>query len=56
MTYQIYIKSHCESPDFEAECEAETKEEAAKEFSRRLNSFGEDYWSPEDIINYISEE
>lgn len=30
--YTLYLKSHCEAPDFESTVEAENKEEAIKEF------------------------
>ena len=32
MIFSIYIKSHCESPDFEQEVEAENEEEAINKF------------------------
>ena len=32
MTYYLYIKSHCEAPDWEQEVEAGSKEEAIKMF------------------------
>lgn len=36
MTYRIYIKSHTEAPDFEAEIEASNPEEATERFYEML--------------------
>lgn len=33
--YHLYLKSHCDAPDFEAEVEAENLDKAALEFQRR---------------------
>lgn len=53
-SYLIYIKSHCEAPDYEDTCEAESKEEALKIFCQRLNQNpGGDYWSPDMIANDV---
>lgn len=30
--YQLYLKSHCEAPDYEAMVEANSEEEAIKKF------------------------
>lgn len=35
--YGIYIKSHCEAPDYEDEVEAISKEEAVEYFLSKLN-------------------
>ena len=53
-TYQITIKSHCEAPDYENECQAKSIKEAAEIFSERL-SRGYESWYPEQIINHIEE-
>ena len=53
-TYQITIKSHCEAPDYENECQANSREEAARIFSERLNK-GYESWYPEQIINQVEE-
>lgn len=34
--YSIYIKSHCEAPDFEQEVEAESESEAIEKFYNML--------------------
>ena len=34
--FMCYIKSHCEYPDFEAEVEAESKEDAVKQICERF--------------------
>lgn len=61
MTYYCSIKSHCDSPDWEAETEADSLEEACKKFAKMAsgvmvdsdgNEFDSD-WSPEDIKPYI---
>ena len=36
MVYKIYIKSHCDAPDFEAEVEANNKRQAARKFYMML--------------------
>lgn len=36
MTYQIYIKSHIDAPDYEATCEADSFSKAAKMFHSML--------------------
>jgi len=55
MKYKIYIKSHCEYPDYEDECEATDKVEAATIFMRRLNQNGE-IWNWLDLMDYIEED
>jgi hypothetical protein len=54
-TFCCYIKSHCEAPDWEDECEAETKEEAARIFLKRINHHNEDPWSEDELLRYINE-
>ena len=52
--YLIYIKSHAEAPDYERECNANSKEEAAKIFEREIGMSGGDwYWK--DLLPFISE-
>jgi hypothetical protein len=49
MYYSLYIKSHCEVPDYEDETSASSKEEAAKIFQKKI---GAD-WTPEMLMEYI---
>lgn len=46
MIYYVTIKSHCEAPDYEDECVAETKEEAISIFLKRLHSWDEGMLRP----------
>lgn len=66
-TFNIYIKSHCEAPDYEDWCEAETKEEASRIFTGRINTLGstidfennevyEAQWSPQDLLKDIEQD
>jgi len=55
MEYKIYIKNHCEYPDYEDECEATDKVEAAIIFMRRLNQNGE-IWNWLELMDYIEED
>ena len=62
MKYYIYIKSHCESPDYEDECEVKTRKEAIKMFTKRINieigratDMGGEY-DEVDINRYVSSE
>ena len=50
MEYQLYLKSHCEAPDYEDTCLASSKLKAAKKFQRRLNQLSEDYWDISTIL------
>ncbi len=52
--YGIYIKSHSEAPDYENECEAESKEEAAQIFARQLSNEIE-AWDYEMVLPYVVE-
>jgi len=57
-TYHLYIKSHCEAPDYEDWCIAESKEEAAKFFAERINTSSnvvimDDVWYWKDLLPYI---
>jgi hypothetical protein len=54
-TFYCYIKSHCEAPDWEDECEAETKEEAAHIFLNKINQNNEDPWSEDELLRHINE-
>ena len=53
-TYLIYIKSHCEAPDYEDEVRAENKREATEKFLERMNNY-DDVWSVVDIREHIME-
>jgi hypothetical protein len=52
MLYNLYIKSHCELPDYEDETSATSLEEAAQIFQKKI---GAD-WTPEMLMEYISED
>ena len=51
-TYYLYIKSHCEYPDFEGEVEAGNKKEAIKMFLKNLNQ-GTGDWDESMIENDV---
>jgi len=55
MKYLIYIKSHCEAPDYEDEVEAKSKKEAVKYFLTKLNR-GDDYWDESMIEKEVVSE
>jgi len=52
MIYNLYIKSHCEAPDYEDETSAGSLEEAADIFLKRINK-NEGDWSKEMLMKYI---
>jgi hypothetical protein len=53
-TYSIYIKSHCEAPDYEDRVAADSKEEASKLFALRINTPSRnDYWEKDALKPYI---
>lgn len=52
--YQIYIKSHISTQDYEDSCEAESIEEAAEIFQERIGRQGED-WGIEELLKHIEE-
>jgi hypothetical protein len=55
-TYLLYIKSHCEAPDYEDEIRAVDKEAAITYFLKRLNwGNKEEVWTKEMIENYVEE-
>lgn len=56
MKYTLLIKSHTDYPDWEDTCEADSKEDAAFEFAKKLNSSSEDFWNPMDLMPFIAEE
>jgi len=47
--YSCYVKSHCEAPDFESECEAKNKKEAVKIFAQEIR------WEENDIADFVEE-
>jgi hypothetical protein len=53
MKWWLYIKSHCDYPDIEDECEADSKEEAAKKFL--TPSFIYQGWDEEMLLPHICE-
>jgi hypothetical protein len=53
MKYTLYIKSHCEAPDWEDEVEAESKQEAMQYFLKRINFANEDPWTEGMLKEYI---
>lgn len=55
--FYVYIKSHCEAPDFETEILAKNKKEAAIKLATTIASLsgGENIWHPDDLIKYIQE-
>ena len=52
--FGLYIKSHCEAPDFEDEVEAKSKWEAISKFFNR-NSLALREYNVEDLEQYVSE-
>ena len=48
-TYELYIKSHCEYPDWEEEGKFESREEAARLWARNTD------WHWEDLVQHIHE-
>ena len=49
-TFHLYLKSHCEAPDYEKDVEAETKEEALKIFMSELGKWG---WEEDQVAPHI---
>ena len=47
--YSCYVKSHCEYPDFESECEAKNKKEAVEKFAQQIR------WEENDIAPFVEE-
>ena len=39
--YNLYLKSHCEAPDYEDAVFERSKAAAARKLQKRINSFGE---------------
>ena len=62
--YYLYIKSHCEAPDYEDNCMAISKLQAANIFARRMNgthmakdgTFVDVDWSSKDLYRHIASE
>lgn len=51
-TFGLLIKSHCSFPDFEAECEAESKINAARLFKKQYKTSLREYtW--QDLLPFI---
>lgn len=58
--YEVYIKSHCDAPDYEDTCSARDKFEACEIFARRINNSlavmeSDDYWTPEMLEESVQE-
>jgi hypothetical protein len=54
--YELYIKSHCEHPDYEDSCWAKSRKNALKIFAKKINRLtNEDFWSWEDLDEYVME-
>ncbi len=53
--YNLLIKSHCYFPDFEDECVAKNKKEAASIFKMNNHNTLREF-SEEDLLKYIDEE
>ncbi len=53
MKYWLYIKSHCDYPDYDDKCEADSKEEAAEIFLECRSLVGFD---KEMLLPHICEE
>jgi len=51
--FQIYIKSHCEAPDYEDTCLAKNKREAVGIFLNRINRQSEEGWSRAEISKSV---
>jgi hypothetical protein len=51
--YHLFIKSNSEMPDYEDNCEAGSKEEAAMIFVKKT---GRGNWDWQDLLAYIEEE
>jgi len=47
--FSIFVKSHCNYPDYESECEARNKREAIKIFAQEMR------WEENDISDYVEE-
>lgn len=59
-SYQIYMKSHTEAPDYEDWQLASNKKEAAQSFAKRMNQKiiadrGDGLWAWQDLIKHIRE-
>lgn len=48
--YEIYIKSHCEAPDYEDWCEAKSKKEATNIFLKKMGRYG---WEYPEVYKHI---
>lgn len=54
--YELYIKSHCEAPDYEDQCEANTLNEAAEKLYQQLPWEGKEEWSPKALLRHIEKD
>ena len=50
-TYLLYIKSHCEYPDYEDDVEARNKKEAVEYFYSKLARWD---WQKDEIEKYVA--
>jgi hypothetical protein len=54
--FVLYIKSHCDLPDYEEEVEANSKEEALDHIWKRSKwNWIEAGWEKEDLLKYMEE-
>ena len=49
----IYMKSHCEAPDYEDYCEAENKHEAVLKFQKKLSQY--EYWGYDEVARNVEQ-
>jgi hypothetical protein len=56
MKYLLYIKSHCESPDYEDEVEAKDRKEACLKFFDRLPLQAKYDWNEDMLEPYVDSE
>jgi len=50
--YYLYIKSHCEYPDYEDEIEANSLHEAAEKFIERMPPLSRGEWTPDALVEF----
>lgn len=54
--YELYMKSHCEYPDYEDTCWAKSRKNALQIFAKRINRpTNEDFWCWKDLDEYVKE-
>jgi hypothetical protein len=53
MIYHLLLKSHTSAPDYMDECEADSVEDAALHFAKKLSIYPESYVSTDELIEHI---